>query len=1182
MRKFTIRNLVIAVMVLFLALISSLIITLNVKPVYATATTASDDIENESNLTFTEIVDDEGNLSYKVAVRSAFRSTIKVAVIPKMYNDAPVTEIATNGFYSCQKLERIYIPKSIKKIGNNAFLNCKLLKFPNIPNSVESIGDKAFSNCSSINRLFIPNSVDSVGASAFNSVKAKIYIQKSRAQVSDEWESTWSNSCYGEIIYDSELEDTIEYTEIKQDSKIIGVSVNEQNLSGGDVVIYNSIKLDNGDYLPVLNIGAGAFSFNELNSLTFRDRKLIDENAPDYNHSLNILSNAFEGSLIEEINFELNITFIHPDSFNCDPVFDNEITSDGNNNSQQVFRLAAVNSVTLPQSLQTIPQEMFSECFNLSMIKIYGQEYNGSNILPKVSKIGDNAFYACANLKNIYIPNTVTIFGESIFEDWGVSGNQLISIDNYDDELPANWNQGIGKKCTIQYKQPSEVILKYLDEYNQTIEYDRIYLKVGKALPDIVIKEREGYIFKGIFAKPNGEGTQFYDSEGKGKLIWDDSQKVLYVKWDECSSILKFDNGGEFKVNYGATVPAIGKPNMPSGYDFAGYYMELEDGSRIYYYDDNLVGKKWDRTDKEVFLHLDKKPINYQINYENITEKEFESCPKSFNVENRTSIVFPDLHRNGYSLEWDIKQIPENHFDNITVTAIWSPMTYYIYFTYDYTDTTNEELKSHEESKWTFTVEDEITLPEIEIAGYDFEWDINHISKGTFENVYVKGTWSLIRYEINYEFESKGLANPNPKFYTIEDTIEFESLTKEHYTFNWIPSKIENGTTGPKKIKGEWTANIFKIRYIITEDTVNNESNKHEYTVENTLNEGIPIAAATRGGYFCEWDINEIPKGHTGDVIITANYIEKTLDQCFNQGIYEIYTPNQFYQLSTQPNGGEGRNYLLMKDLYGMGGYKPVDEFYGIFNGNGHYLSGFWFENSDSEFVGFVGQNFGTIKNLKLGVAITVSSSSNVYAGAFCGENRGTIENCSAFGVRNSPSFSFYATAESFAGGITGVNYGTVKNCGKGLDMSGTSNMGGIVGLNYGNIDGCTNNQEIQINYEGINCCVGGIVGKQESGSTKSCFYNGTIRLLNYNQPSSELANDRNIQICAGIIIGYKKSGVAIYNTYENAPGVPGDIVKDVIGLRVVTWTTGSLWWAQTHTHNQALYFKNSTCGRED
>ena len=74
------------------------------------------ELENGVNFTGNNEI---ANLSYKVAVRSAFRSTIKVAVIPKMYNDAPVTEIATNGFYSCQKLERIYIPKSIKKIGNN-------------------------------------------------------------------------------------------------------------------------------------------------------------------------------------------------------------------------------------------------------------------------------------------------------------------------------------------------------------------------------------------------------------------------------------------------------------------------------------------------------------------------------------------------------------------------------------------------------------------------------------------------------------------------------------------------------------------------------------------------------------------------------------------------------------------------------------------------------------------------------------------------------------------------------------------------------------------------------------------------------------------------------------------------------------------------------------------------------
>ena len=1167
---------------------SVIAISISKKPVYA-ATDIVAENEEDSKFTFTEIVDEEGNTSYSVALKAAFRSTIQIIIIPETYKDIPVVEIANNGFMSCTKLKKVFIPKSIKKIGKNAFINCKVLERIALP-CVEYIDDNAFSMCSSLDNVFIPKTANYVGATVFRNNSNRVYIQKSAAEVNSEWSASWANYQTGEVFYDSNVTDTLEYRQIIKDNTVIGVEITENTslASCDDVVLYNAVKLDDETgYLPVINICTGAFSMNFLSSLTFRDIHVVDESAPEYDHKINILSNAFEGAFIDEIYFEVGITFVHPNDVKTNSGYlDNTIcTSDGNDNSQNIFLDSSIKKIILPKDLKNIVNGMFNRCSALEIIQIYGEEYTEVNVLPKIKKIGDFAFGSCSSLNNIYIPQSVEEVGKNVFNDWGIISEQLININLYEDDLPIDWNQnwkqGINANCQIKYLQPSEVALIFNDENNQTIEYDRIYLKVGKALPDIVIKEREGYIFKGIFANPNGEGTQFYDSEGKGQKIWDDCQKVLYVKWDECSSILKFDNGGEFKVNYGATVPAIGKPNMPSGYDFAGYYMELEDGSRIYYYDDNLVGKKWDRTDKEVFLHLDKKPINYQINYENITEKEFESCPKSFNVENRISIVFPDLHRNGYSLEWDIKQIPENHFDNITVTAIWSPITYYIYFTYDYTDTTNEELKSHEESEWTFTVEDEITLPEIEIAGYDFEWDRNHISKGTFENVYVKGTWSLIRYEINYEFESKGLANPNPRTYTIEDTIEFKKLIKEHYSFEWVPSKIEKGTTDSLTIKGEWNAKEYYITYEnLTEDT--NHKNKQTYTVEDTLNEGILIAAATRGGYFCEWDINEIPKGHTGDITITVNYIEKTLDQCFNQGIYEIYTPNQFYHLSTQPNGGKGRNYLLMKDLYGLGGYKPVDAFYGNFNGNGHYLSGFWFENSDSEFVGFVGQNFGTIKNLKLGVAITVSSSSNVYAGAFCGENRGTIENCSAFGVRNSPSFSFYATAESFAGGITGVNYGTVKNCGKGLDMSGTSNMGGIVGLNYGNIDGCTNNQEIQINYEGINCCVGGIVGKQESGSTKSCFYNGTIRLLNYNQPSSELANDRNIQICAGIIIGYKKSGVAINNTYENAPGIPGDIVKDVIGLRVVTWTTGSLWWAQTHTHNQALYFKNSTCGRED
>lgn len=56
------------------------------------------------------------------------------------------------------------------------------------------------------------------------------------------------------------------------------------------------------------------------------------------------------------------------------------------------------------------------------------------------------------------------------------------------------------------------------------------------------------------------------------------------------------------------------------------------------------------------------------------------------------------------------------------------------------------------------------------------------------------------------------------------------------------------------------------------------------------------------------------------------------------------------------------------------------------------------------------------------------------------------------------------------------------------------------------------------------------------------------------------------------------KAIVGMDTALDNTAGVQ----LDETDYSIYTWTTGSLWWAQTHTHNQALYFKNSTCGRED
>lgn len=1181
MQKLKRRNLVIVLIVLIIAMIGSFIISVSVNSVYAAPAVYSD-AENESKYTFTEVIDEEGNSSYKIAIRSALRTSLKVAIIPETYNNAPVTEIANNGFYMCTKLEKVYIPKSVIKIGKNAFYKCKALDIVLMPHNINSIGEKAFSDCSSLDRLFIPNSVNNVGASAFNNVEAKLYIQKSREQVSSEWESTWSNSCYGEIVYDSEIEDTIKFTEVKQNEEVIGVSVNEQILTGQDVVIYNSIKLDNGLYLPVLNIGAGAFAYNELNSLTFRDRREIDKDAPEYNHSINILSNAFEGSEIEEINFEVGITFIHPNEKSYNAIFDEDIISDGNNNSQRIFRMSIVRSVTLPQNLRQIPKEMFADCFLLEEIKIFGQGYDGNNVLPAVAKIGDGAFSSCTMLSNLFIPETVTELGNDVFYDWGYTLDQTIHIAQYEDEIAGiwgeNWNQGIQNNCTVQYKPLSEVTLHYMDDENRV---ELLKLKVDRPMPELEIPEYVGHIFKGIYTEKDGNGIQFYTSNMEGVRDWDDSTENLYVNWNEVTCTLTLDDGTnkrQVDAIYGATVPAVAKPTL-EGHEFKGYYLLDENGERKYYYDENMNGKKWDRTENAT-LKPDWKTIDYAITYVNITEEEKAQLPQSYTVYDG-EVIIPQLQRKGYTFSWDIDRIPEHYLQDITITANWSIIQYDITYRVYIEGVEVKDIQNPNPEK--FTVEDEIWLIKLEMVGHDFKWDIDYIPKGTDHDVYIYGTFTPSEYDIRYEVDLKGLTNPNQNKYRYGELVEFVPLEKTGYTFEWIPNKIEIGNAEDKIITGVWTPIQYRIYYNTYYDMTHN--NPDYYTIEDVENKDLVLSAPVHVAYDCWWDNNIIPKGSTGNITVNASYQEKSLDRCYNAvtGNYEIWTKSQFFQLKDVPGYGSSCTYVLMSDITNMVGFEQIARFDGTLDGNGHEV---WVRveysesNIEPNLVGVIGRNYGLIKNLTINAKVSVfyEGTASISAGAFCAVNHGTgvIQNCKLTSRFNSPNFLFYVNNDnSYAGSYAGTNYGKVIGCRNGLGFRGTSNMGGIVGLNFGTISDCENSEMIDICYEDMNFCVGGIAAIQSSGTIYYCTYKGTIRLLSYDSEKySDISKDHTIQMCAGIIVGYKLDGGLVGNGYSSKDGTN---VVSSFELTVVKYGIFN-----AYKHDQGLYYKNAICGRED
>ncbi len=79
--------------------------------------------------------------------------------------------------------------------------------------------------------------------------------------------------------------------------------------------------------------------------------------------------------------------------------------------------------------------------------------------------------------------------------------------------------------------------------------------------------------------------------------------------------------------------------------------------------------------------------------------------------------------------------------------------------------------------------------------------------------------WSLISYTITYNNIGSGLTNPNPANYTVEDEITLVEIEKEGYDFAWydaaeggnVITKITKGSTGVKTLWARWTAIEYTI-----------------------------------------------------------------------------------------------------------------------------------------------------------------------------------------------------------------------------------------------------------------------------------------------------------------------------------------------------------------------------------
>ena len=212
--------------------------------------------------------------------------------------------------------------------------------------------------------------------------------------------------------------------------------------------------------------------------------------------------------------------------------------------------------------------------------------------------------------------------------------------------------------------------------------------------------------------------------------------------------------------------------------------------------------------------------------------------------------------------------------------------------------------------------------------------------------------------------------------------------------------------------------------------------------------------------------INEVNNGNRSiDAVLTADIV-----------VNENLLASLKFDAGNVTNGKSFRKWELGSN----------NKYYGTFDGKNHTISGLYLNNTGATGQGFLGYNYGTIKNVGI-IDSYFNSADNV--GGICGINEGKIE--------NSYNASTVSSPYTCVGGICGINYGTIINSYNTGNLIGEEYVGGICGKNRkdenqaGTITNTYNTGKL--NYDSSSYFVGGICGETTGGTITNSYYDDSV-----------------------------------------------------------------------------------------
>lgn len=388
--------------------------------------------------------------------------------------------------------------------------------------------------------------------------------------------------------------------------------------------------------------------------------------------------------------------------------------------------------------------------------------------------------------------------------------------------------------------------------------------------------------------------------------------------------------------------------------------------------------------------------------------------------------VLPEGVREGYVFEgWYTSELLSGNkvtsttFGNLSNTyyAKWSLGSYTIQFIAD-----GKVISSS-----TFNIENQnITVPEVTVKNhYEGSWESYELEykdiivNAIYEPEKIKITlisgydysYSTVKYGDNFilmipykkGYEFKGW------YYNDKQVTDIEGKSLQTYTFD-----------GSITLTAKWESTKCTLSFE-TNGGTQITSVKVDYGTPYTLTQTPEREGYYFGGWYDDTLIEEYINTITitADTIIYAKWIKST----------PIYDVDGLKAISENPYG----NYHLTTNINLRGEvWEPIEEFYGILNGDGYKIYNFSLKKDDAN-LAFIITNKGTIKNLSISnveLSSTINGNITCSLGVLCSYNEGTLLNISIEVINaliNVTSKNAFNTV-SF-GTLVGENSGKVISC---------------------------------------------------------------------------------------------------------------------------------------------------------